>query len=77
MAKFADDCLRNLEVVTKNLVDTLGEDTANLQLRVGIHSGKVTGGCLRGQKARFQLFGDTMVRLRMFENTDRHAWSKG
>lgn len=62
MAKFADDCLRKVDEITKHLADTLGEDTTLLQLRVGIHSGTVTGGCLRGQKARFQLFGDTMVR---------------
>ena len=43
-------------------MDALGEDTALFALRVGLHSGNVTGGCLCGQKARFQLFGDTMVR---------------
>jgi len=31
-----------------------------LALRVGIHSGSVTGGVLRGDKSRFQLFGDAM-----------------
>jgi class 3 adenylate cyclase len=31
-----------------------------LAMRVGLHSGSVTGGVLRGQKSRFQLFGDTM-----------------
>jgi class 3 adenylate cyclase len=28
--------------------------------RIGIHSGPVTAGVLRGERARFQLFGDTM-----------------
>jgi hypothetical protein len=32
----------------------------DLQLRFGLHSGPVTGGVLRGQKSRFQLFGDTV-----------------
>lgn len=60
MVKFADDCLVKLGELTKSLADSLGSDTESLQLRVGLHSGSVTGGCLRGQKARFQLFGDTM-----------------
>jgi hypothetical protein len=29
-------------------------------MRVGLHSGPVTAGVLRGERARFQLFGDTM-----------------
>lgn len=42
------------------LAETLGHDTLNLQFRVGIHSGSVIAGVLRGEKGRFQLFGDTM-----------------
>jgi class 3 adenylate cyclase len=29
-------------------------------MRVGIHSGPVTAGVLQGERARFQLFGDTV-----------------
>ena len=29
----------------------------DLELRIGIHSGPVTAGCLRGERTRFQLFG--------------------
>jgi hypothetical protein len=36
-----------------------GPDTGDLSLRVGIHSGAITGGFLKGKGARFQLFGDT------------------
>ena len=39
---------------------TLGPGTADLALRVGLQSGPVTAGVLRGEKSRFQLFGDTM-----------------
>ena len=44
----------------KELEITLGPDTGDLSLRVGVHSGPVTAGVLRGERARFQLFGDTM-----------------
>lgn len=46
--------------VTKKLEVSLGPDTADLALRIGVHSGPVTAGVLRGERARFQLFGDTM-----------------
>lgn len=36
-----------------------GPDTGDLSLRVGIHSGAITGGFLKGKGARFQLFGDS------------------
>jgi class 3 adenylate cyclase len=59
MARFAADCLEEMNVVTRELEATLGPDTGDLKLRIGLHSGPVTAGVLRGQKARFQLFGDT------------------
>ena len=34
----------------------LGPDTGELGLRVGLHSGPVTAGVLRGERARFQLY---------------------
>jgi class 3 adenylate cyclase len=33
---------------------------SDLALRIGMHSGPVTAGVLRGDRARFQLFGDTV-----------------
>jgi hypothetical protein len=60
MARFAMDCLNCMHRITKDLVVTLGPDTCNLSIRIGVHSGPVTGGFLKGRAARFQLFGDTM-----------------
>jgi class 3 adenylate cyclase len=60
MAKFAQDCLVKMKVLTMHLKESLGKDTADLSFRVGMHSGSVTAGVLRGDKGRFQLFGDTV-----------------
>lgn len=49
-----------LQVEQKISFFALPSDTAELGFRVGIHSGPVTGGVLRGQNSRFQLFGDTV-----------------
>ena len=34
--------------------------SGDLCLRVGLHSGPVTAGVLKGERSRFQLFGDTV-----------------
>jgi class 3 adenylate cyclase len=60
MVRFARSCLIKVNDLTRKLEATLGPGTADLSMRFGIHSGPVTAGVLRGQKARFQLFGDTM-----------------
>lgn len=60
MARFALDCLHKVSVLTKELEVTLGPDTGDITMRFGIHSGPCTAGVLRGERARFQLFGDTV-----------------
>ena len=53
--------------ISKSLEVTLGPDTGDLSMRFGLNSGAVTAGVLRGEKSRFQLFGDTV------RNTPRAA----
>jgi class 3 adenylate cyclase len=60
MAKFALACMEKMDTTTQKLKDELGPETAELQLRVGLHSGPVVAGVLRGDRTRFQLFGDSM-----------------
>ncbi|KAL3941955.1 MAG: hypothetical protein SGARI_000424, partial [Bacillariaceae sp.] len=60
MARFASTCIDLMETVTSKLELSLGPGTADLKLRVGLHSGPTIAGVLRGEKARFQLFGDTV-----------------
>lgn len=58
-----------MHILTRELMVSLGPETGHLDLRIGIHSGPVTAGVLRGQKARFQLFGDTMNTCARIEST--------
>ena len=44
MTRFARDCVRTFTLLVRELESTLGPDTSDLQLRVGMHSGPVTGG---------------------------------
>lgn len=60
MSRVAKDFLRCFNDLTKQLEEFLGPDTGDLRLRIGLHSGNVTAGVLRGDNCRFQLFGDTV-----------------
>ncbi|CAB9507971.1 Receptor-type guanylate cyclase gcy [Seminavis robusta] len=71
MCRFAKDCLDKLRPLLKKLELVLGPDTGDLSMRFGLHSGPVTAGVLRGERARFQLFGDTMNTCSRIETTGR------
>jgi hypothetical protein len=72
MAEFAREMLQKFDhVVRGDLELTLGPDTAELGLRVGLHTGPVTAGVIRGERARFQLFGDSVNTTARIESTGK------
>jgi class 3 adenylate cyclase len=60
MARYAHECMACMRTLSSKLEIKFGPDTGELAMRMGMHSGPVTAGVLRGDRSRFQLFGDTM-----------------
>eukprot|EP00977_Amphora_coffeiformis_P003232 scaffold599_cov180-Amphora_coffeaeformis.AAC.3 len=71
MVRFARECLARMRMLLQDIKGRLGEDTAELNMRIGIHSGPITAGVLRGEKGRFQLFGDTINTASRMESNGR------
>jgi len=60
MARFAKQCMRVVSQLLHDKSVVYGDDTKNLRLQAGIHSGGVTAGIMGGHlMSRYQVFGDS------------------
>jgi len=71
MVRFAADCRERASTLLNQLETTLGPGTNALAFRFGLNSGPTTAGVLRGEKGRFQLFGDTVNTAARMESNGR------
>ena len=68
MADFALDILDCMKRVKQDKL-VKGWDITDIGLRVGLHSGPVTAGILRGGKCMYQLFGETVYEANRMESS--------
>jgi class 3 adenylate cyclase len=62
MVRFASESMQAMnELIMSKLVYSLGEETANLRMRTGLHSGTVTAGVLRGGKQSMCLIDSSFL----------------
>lgn len=81
MARFATDCRDRSVEILHNLDLDADLGASQLFVRFGLASGPVAGGILRGQRARFQLFGHTTLDAELMErcairlvSNFKHLW---
>ena len=72
MSRFARECISEHLLMTKKLELSLGPDTADLKLRIGLNSGPITAGVLRGERSRFQVRGP-ITKTRSFFSECTHS----
>jgi hypothetical protein len=49
LALFAQEIMSEFNVITHQLAERLGDDTRDMELRIGLNSGSTTAGVLRGK----------------------------
>jgi class 3 adenylate cyclase len=69
MTEFAIESMQRMKSLVIKLQSKLGKGTEELTMRFGLHSGPVTAGVLRGDRSRFQLFGETVYTASQIEHT--------
>jgi len=70
MADFSLELLRGFDRVL-NGKKLEGLDVENVGIRIGLHSGPVTAGVLRGGRCTYQLYGATVYEANRMEQTGR------
>jgi class 3 adenylate cyclase len=74
MVRMACELVLEMASLTCDLEMILGPGTSELKMRAGINSGPTTAGILRGEKSRFQLFGDTINTAARMESNSKPGW---
>jgi len=68
--RFTRDCIVRMKELMSDLKSSLGPKMADLTIWISMHSGPVTASALKGDRACFQLFGDTVNTAAHMERWD-------